>query len=172
MAIWDLFKKSPQKTYFNTLHKKLHEKFPDDDEDELIRTACIAGLFASVAYIDFEIHRNEQSLMEKSLVHWMDYPPEKARAVSGIAFSDTKELAGVENYTYSEALASLLDEQNRYGLLEALFELAASDGGVSEKESEEIRIIAKGLKLSHRHFLSARATVLEYLDALKGINRS
>jgi hypothetical protein len=45
--------------------------------------------------------------------------------------------------------------------------IAASDGGASSREAKEIRIIAQGLKLEHKHFISAQATVLEKLDALK-----
>ena len=167
MAIWDIFKNAPNKNYFNTLHQKLHKTFPEDDEEQLLQSACIAGLLASVAYVDFDIHANEQSLMENALIHWMDYPENKAQMIANLAISDIKELAGVENYTYSEALANLLDKDDCYELLEVLFELAASDGGVTEKESQEIRIISKGLKLDHRHFIAARAAVVTRLESLR-----
>ncbi len=166
MAFRNFLQNSRKEEYFNTLHKTLREKFPEDKEEQLIESACTAGLLASVAYVDFNIHQNEQDFMEQSLIHWMEYSAEKARGIAKLAISDIKELAGVENYTYTEILSRILDENDRYGILEVLFELAASDGGVSEKESEEIRIICRGLKLEHKHFISARATVLEYLDSL------
>ena len=92
-------------------------------------------------------------------------PKKRPIIISELAISDIKELSGVENYTYTEVLSQILDKNDSYGILEVLFELAASDGGVSEKESEEIRIICRGLKLEHKHFISARATVLQYLDS-------
>ena len=161
------FLKAPQREeYFNTLHKTLREKFPEDNEEQLIESACTAGLLTSVAYIDFDINPNEQNFMEESLTRWMGYSTDKARIIAELAISDAKELSGVENYTYTEALSRILDENDRYEILEVLFELSASDGGVSERESEEIRIICRGLKLEHKHFISARATVLQYLDSL------
>ena len=56
--------------------------------------------------------------------------------------------------------------EERYSLLKALFSIAASDGQVEEKESEEIRIISKGLRLQHQDFISARASVLDKIKSL------
>ena len=167
MAFWDIIHpSSSQKKYFNTLHETLQKRFPENNEEEILESACIAGLLACVAYIDFDIHKNEKSFIEQSLIHWMKHSSEQARIIADLAISDIKELAGVENYTYTDALSHILEEDDRYGLLEVLFELAASDGGVSEKESEEIRLICQGLKLEHKHFISARATVLKHLNIL------
>ena len=170
MSRYNLFATPSKKEYFNTLHEKLHAKFPDDNEEFLLEAASVAGLLASIAYIDFHIHEEEREFMNRSLIHWMEYPPEKAQIIAEVAISDIVELSGVENYTYTEALSELLDKEGRYALLETLFELAASDGGVTEKEGEEIRIICKGLKLEHRHFIAARASVLDYLNSLSPKN--
>ena len=47
-----------------------------------------------------------------------------------------------------------------------LFVIAASDGNVAAIESEEIRVISKGLELTNQHFLAARAEVADFLKAL------
>ena len=57
--------------------------------------------------------------------------------------------------------------KDRYSLLKALFSIAASDGSVDESESEEIRVICMGLRLQHQDFISARASVLDKIRALR-----
>ena len=73
----------------------------------------------------------------------------------------------MEDHKYTDPLNDMLTNEQRYKVLEGLFALAASDGNAEQLESEEIRIISKGLLLEHKHFISARATVLNSLGALK-----
>lgn len=167
MAIGKFLKNSSQEKYFNALHKKLAGRLPTDDPEEVKACACIAGLLASMALRDFILHEDEKKYMIQSLVHWMDYSVEKASFIADLAEEDGKELVGMENHTYTRVLKDILDRDQRYGLLETLFELAASDGGVSENESEGIRTICRGLGLEHHHFVSAKAKVLKFLDSLK-----
>ena len=60
-----------------------------------------------------------------------------------------------------------MEQKERYSLVKALFSIAASDGSVDESESEEIRVICMSLRLQHQDFISARASVLDKIRALK-----
>lgn len=169
MAFWDIFNSSDQKlTQTSGLHQKVAVLLPEASDEEHILVACVAGLFARVIYIDFEVHKNEILKMKDALEHWTNLPEHDINAIVELSLKEIKELAGLENLKYSHPLNKILHKDQRYGLLESLFQIAASDGNVDEKESEEIRVIATGLLLEHKHFISARATVLEYLGALKG----
>lgn len=168
MAFWDIFGSSDQKeTHQSGLHKKVEALLPDASEEEHILVACVAGLFARVIYIDFEVHKNEIVKMKDSLEKWTNLPEDKINAIVELSLKEIKELAGLENLKYSHPLNKIIHKDQRYALLESLFQIAASDGHVDEMESEEIRVIATGLLLEHKHFISARASVLEYLSALK-----
>ena len=168
MAFWDIFNNSTQKvTQQSSLHQKVEALLPSAAEDEHILVACIAGLFARVIYIDFEVHKNEILKMKDALQKWTTLKEEDINAIVELSLKEIKELAGLENHKYAGPLDEILSKEQRYGVLESLFQIAASDGNVDEKESEEIRVIATGLRLEHKHFISARATVLEYLGALK-----
>ena len=168
MAFWDLFTASDQKeTHLSGLHQKVEKLLPNAADDELVLVACIAGLFARVIYIDFEVHKNEIAKMKDALEHWTKLSAEEIGAIVEISIQEIKQLAGLENHKYAKPLCDIIGKDQRYGLLESLFQIAASDGNVDEKESEEIRVITTGLLLEHKHFISARATVLEYLGALK-----
>jgi uncharacterized tellurite resistance protein B-like protein len=168
MAFWDIFGVSTQKeSNLSTLHKKIQTLLPSATEDERILVACVSGLFARVIYIDLEVHKNEVQKMKDSLRQWTKLGLEEIEAIVTIAIDEIKDLSGLENHMYCPPLVEILDRDHRYGLLESLFQIAASDGTVEDNESEEIRVIATGLSLEHKHFISARATVLEYLGALR-----
>lgn len=168
MGFWELFAtKKSQDTHVSGLHQKIAALLPNEDEREHILIACVSGLMARVAYIDFELHENEQVQIGKSLKQWTNLNDEEIEAVKNIAIEEIKDLSGLENHKYCHPLNEILDNDQKYNLLKALFAIAAIDGEVEEKESEEIRVITKGLLLETKHFRSARATVIEYLKSLK-----
>lgn len=167
MTFWNIFKntnKSPE--YSNQLQENIKKKFPHDSENLHIQYACISGLFASIISADFEIHKNEQDEIVKSLIQWLQINESKAKAIAEIALKNIKELSSMENYLYTDHLSKIMEESERYKLLESLFQLSASDKEVSSVEEEEIRTICKGLLLEHTHFISARANVIQYLGNL------
>ncbi|MFT6069897.1 MAG: putative tellurite resistance protein B-like protein [Bacteriovoracaceae bacterium] len=168
MAFWDIFGTSSQKeSHLSGLHKKIQDLLPGATDNEHILVACISGLFARVIYIDFEVHKNEVSKMKSALEHWTKLSAEEIDAIVAVSIDEIKDLSGLENHKYCPPLVEILEKDQRYGLLESLFQIAASDGNVEDNESEEIRLITTGLNLEHKHYISARATVLEFLGALR-----
>jgi len=169
LKFWDIFKSNDNESSTKTsgLHQKITQLLPDENEDELVKCACVAGLLARVAYIDFEIHEKEEEFIKKSLLDWTNFKKDEVQAISKVAIDEIKDLAGLENHLYCHPLNELMDNDEKYGVVESLFAMAASDNEVSGNESEEIRLINNGLRLEHKHFISARATVLEKLMALK-----
>jgi len=171
MKFWDIFNSSERETTGQTsgLHQKISTLLPEKIEDELIKCACVAGLLARVAYIDFDIHENEEDFIQKSLSEWTSFNNEEVKAISKVAIEEIKNLAGLENHLYCHPLNEFMDNDEKYAVVETLFAMAASDHEVTGDESEEIRLINIGLRLEHKHFISARATVLDKLTALKNI---
>jgi uncharacterized tellurite resistance protein B-like protein len=172
MKFWDLFK-SPiakeQKT-LSRLHDKIAPLFPptlDGEEDLQIKIACVAGLLARVAYVDFDVDPSEREQMATLLQEAGHLNEDEAIAIVAIALDEIKDMAGLENHKYCHPLNDLLNQDERYDLLVALFAIAASDGEISDLESEEIRLISQGLNLEHHHFVTARAVFREYLGFLK-----
>ena len=168
MAFWDIFKtKKTDSENRSTIHLKIKELLPNEEEDKLIKTACISGLLARVATIDFEVHKNEIEQMTQSLTSWGDLTKADAENVVKIALEEIEDLSGLENHKYCHPLNEIMKPNDRYSLLKALFSIAASDGSVDESESEEIRVICMSLRLQHKDFISARASVLDNLRALR-----
>ncbi len=171
MSLWKLFTeglstKSGQE-FSSRLHEKIAKQFPDKDEDFQVKAACLSGLMARIAFADLKIEETEKSVITESLTKWMELSQEDATTMATLCLDEVKDLAGVENHLYCLPLRESLPENERYQILVTLFHVAASDGNVENMESEEIRNICKGLLLEHKHFISARSTVLEFLGSLK-----
>jgi uncharacterized tellurite resistance protein B-like protein len=151
MGFWDLFSNKNDgstKNKHSTLHYELQEKFSTLEEPELIKVTCIAGLLARVAYVDFELDPAEEKNMKFALEEMTSFSPGDIDSIVKIAIKHIKELAGLENHKYVYSLKDILDRNARYEVVVALFCLAASDGVVENIESEEIRLIVKGLDLA------------------------
>ncbi len=169
MSILNFFKNSTETDIkkYSELHYELEKEYPDLPESELVITACIAGLLARVAYVDFRLEPEEVKAIHKTLQAWKFSDKINSEIVANIAIDNIKEMAGLQNHLYVHPLKEHLSQDDRFRVVESLFLVAASDGSVEGVESEEIRTITKGLELSNQHFLAARAEVSEYLNALK-----
>ena len=163
-----LFGENEKESEFESrLHQKIDAQIPDAPDEEKLLIACVSGLLARVAYCDFQLHDNEKEIIKEALSKWSGLDSKDIDAVTEISIEEVKDLSGLENHKYCHPLINILDQNARYHLLESLFAVAAADGEVEHKESEEIRTISDGLRLEHRFFVSARATVLDSLKILK-----
>ena len=169
MKFWEILKNETVTTKKNLsrLHEKIATKLPGSTEDDLIKVACFAGLLARVAWVDFKLDPSELSVMRQVLSDWTKMDRETIDTIVAISTDEIQELAGLENHLYCHPLQNIMSENERYDLLVSLFAIAAGDESVEQLESEEIRIITQGLNLTHKHYISARATVMDKLKALK-----
>ena len=170
MTFWKFLEKNITKddsSRIGSLETKLKIAFPDKDDLKLAEITCLAGLLARVAFVDLKIESSEKSNITESLKKWLNIEQDMAVQITNITCQETELLAGTENHLYTQFLKENIDQKNRYKILEMLFGVAASDGNADNAESEEIRVITKGLGLEHKHFVSARITVKEYLGSLK-----
>ena len=151
----------------SNLHYELEKEYPHLSESEIVITACIAGLLARVAYVDFKLDDGEVLQIKEVLTKWNFCEKVKSEIVADMAVNHIQEMAGLENHLYVHPLRDLLTKEERFSVLQSLFLIAASDGIVESIESEEIRLIAKGLELSNQHFIVARAEVAEFIAALR-----
>ena len=170
MTFWGFFGKSARNNDFRhlgSIEKRLKNEFSVESEEYLAELACVAGLLARVAFVDLNIEQSERAQIQSSITKWLKLDQNLAKKITDLVCEETKDLAGTENHLYANYLRDKLPESKRYSILEMLFAVAASDGNADNEESEEIRTITKGLGLEHKHFISARASVKEYLGSLK-----
>jgi uncharacterized tellurite resistance protein B-like protein len=171
MGLWSAFKESlnakKSAEFSSRLHEKIAHHFSERDENFQVKAACLSGMMARIAFADLKIEEAEKESIISALKEGMELTTEEATTLTDLCLEEVKDLAGVENHLYCLPLRESLSEQERYQILITLFKIAAADGNVENLEGEEIRNISKGLLLEHKHFISARSTVLEYLGSLK-----
>ena len=74
-----------------------------------------------------------------------------------VAVSETASL--LDRQRLARQFASVCGPQERVEFLDVLFAVAAADGEASYEEIEEIRAIARSLKLTHQEFIKAKLTI-------------
>lgn len=169
MGFWDLFNTAKDAADTKPrLYHKFREVLPEVEEDTLIKLACYSGLLARIVHVDLKIEDSEVENFKEIIKRKFTLEEKAKDAIVDIALTEVQELIDIENQKYSGELAERLSEGEKMDLLKLLFEVSASDGVVENKESEEIRLVCKGLRLSDQHFLAARATIIDKLGALKG----
>ena len=62
-------------------------------------------------------------------------------------------------YTLARDFFDTTDEGERVKFLDVLFAVAEGDGFVTYEETEEIRLISKMLKMTHRQFINAKLKI-------------
>jgi uncharacterized tellurite resistance protein B-like protein len=170
MGFWDIFKDHEQNKnnkYNGSIYKELQDKLPKIAEENLIKLACLAGLFSRIAYADLNYDKNELIKLEELLIEWNLVGQTELKPLIHLITDKYKELSGIENHKYCKKLNELMDNNEKHLVLQALFAIAASDESVSNLESEEIKLITDELCLPRANYLAARAEVADKLKALK-----
>ncbi|MCY4643087.1 MAG: TerB family tellurite resistance protein [Bacteriovoracales bacterium] len=170
MKIWkSFFPSSPQNREEETLssiHKRLMVELSELEEKDHILIACLSGLLARLAFVDLDITEEESHSMVKAVTKMTSYSETVAKKIVLIAQEEINELVDHENHLYTRPLNKILSKEQKENTLKLLFQVAAADGKVENLESEEIRRIAKELRLSHEQFVQAKLTVRGQIEAL------
>ena len=126
-------------------------------EDQLRTLSLAGGLMARIAHVDKTISDPEFDSIAAALQSHWDLDEQQANFVAGIAVSEAA--ADLDNYRLSREFYEATNRQQRLDFLEVLFQVAAADGEASHHEIEDIRRIARMIKLSHKDFINAKLTL-------------
>ena len=126
-------------------------------EPVLRKLSLAGGLMAHVAYIDQEVTEAEFDAMADILEAKWGASTVEAALVAEVAVSETSQ--GLDIYRLSREFFETTTSEQRVQFLDVLFAVADGDGRVSYEETEEIRLIAKMLKLTHRQFIDAKLKI-------------
>ncbi|MGD9046540.1 MAG: TerB family tellurite resistance protein [Anaerolineae bacterium] len=126
--------------------------------DNTLRTLSLAGgVMAQVAQINPQVTDAEVDTMVEALqTHW-HLKPEEAAFVAGVAVSETAGL--MDQSRLVREFADACGPEERAEFLDVLFAVAAADGEATYDEIEELRTIARWLKLSHEQFIEAKLKI-------------
>ncbi len=139
------------------------------EADQARYVAAFAYVLARVAHSDLDISEQELSVMRRLAEQTMGLPPEQARLVVEIARGHALELGANENYSVTRRFRELSTREQRLGLVESLFAVAAADENISTAENTEISVVAGELGLTHAEVTQMRSAYREHLSVLKGL---
>jgi uncharacterized tellurite resistance protein B-like protein len=123
---------------------------------ELRRLGLAGGLLALIGRVQAGVDGDERAAMVVTLQSAWSLPVESAEFVVEVALAGGEKL---DLFQLTRELAEVTTPEERQRLLAALFAVAAADGQASFEETEQIRLIAQGFKLSHQEFIDAKMTL-------------
>ncbi len=143
------------KVYYE-VSRRLREngKSLDLSDEELRKLGLAGGLMARIAQVDRIVSDAErQAMVELLETHWqLDHEP--AVFVADVAVSSFD--LNYDYYRMTREFAAETTPEERRQFLVVLFLLASADGGVSFEETEEIRLVSRGINLTHKDFIDAK----------------
>lgn len=126
-------------------------------EAEMRKLGLAGGLMARIAKVDRTVTDKELDVMVRVLEEHWELPRESAVFVANVAVSSLDVTYDYYRMTREFATETTLEE--RQGFLVVLFRIAAADGGVSFEETEEIRLVSRGINVTHQDFINAKMEV-------------
>lgn len=126
-----------------------------DLPEQMLRKLSLAGgLMARVAHVDEEVSESERESIILALQQGWDLEEEAAALVAEIALAEFS--AGMDFYRLTREFFEATTRKERIKFAETLFRVAAADDDITHDETEEIRRVANGLKLTHKQFIQAK----------------
>ena len=113
---------------------------------------------AKIAQIDRQVTEDEFKTIAETIKDNWQVSDEAATFVAEVAVSAID--VTYDPFRMMRELVGLTTEDQRRRFLAALFAVANADGDISFDETEEIRIVARGIYLTHRDFIDAKREVL------------
>lgn len=133
---------------------ELEIKIPESD----LRKFCLAGgLMAKIAYVDRDVAEEEFEAIVNALQSGWSVSKSAASLIAEVAVTEASK--DMDLFRLYREFFECTDRDERFSFLDILFTIAAGDGQVSHDEIEEIRVISKMLKFTHKEFITAKLKI-------------
>lgn len=129
----------------------------DMPDDQLRKLSFAGGLMAQIARVQAGINEDElQAIADALETHWQ-MPRPHAAFVAQVAASELAE--NLDYMRTAREFYGLCTEAELSNFLDALFQVAASDGMATYAELEEVRAISRTLHFSNEQFIAAKIKI-------------
>jgi uncharacterized tellurite resistance protein B-like protein len=129
--------------------------------------ACFAYILTRSARADHQVTDGEQLEMERILAAHTRIPAAQAAAVVQHAGIQARRSGGTDDFVVTREFDRVASHEQKLALIDALFAVSSVDASIVTIEDNEIRRIAKELKIEHTEYIAVRARHLEHLLVLK-----
>ena len=131
--------------------------------DELAYASVFGGLMAIVASAHTPLSEQELTVLRRHLTESAGFEQEAVELI--MAVIEESAARGLDRFRLTREFYQRSSRQQRLQLLDCLFDIAGSDTDLAHAEVEEIRAIARGLKLNHKEFIQAKTEHLRHSSA-------
>ena len=129
----------------------------DIPDEELRRMGLAGGLMTRIIKVDQAVTKAEIDTMVDAIQRYWETERETAVFIAHVALSSLDQT--YDYYRMTRQFGEMTSREERIGFLNVLFQVAAADGQATINEIEEIRLIARGINLSHQDFIAAKLTL-------------
>jgi uncharacterized tellurite resistance protein B-like protein len=129
--------------------------------------ACFAYILTRSARADHQVTDGEQLEMGRILAAHTRIPAAQAAAAIRHAGIQARRSGGTDDFVVTREFDRVATHAQKVALIDALFAVSSVDASIVTVEDNEIRRIAKELKIEHTEYIAVRARHLEHLQVLK-----
>ncbi|NDJ87451.1 MAG: hypothetical protein GYB66_16375 [Chloroflexi bacterium] len=129
----------------------------DIPEDRLRVLSLAGGIMAHIAHVNRDVDEAEITAMIAALQANWAVSATEASFIAEVAISDTSPQ--MDYFRMTREFVEVCSHEERVRFLDVLFSVATADGKASYEEMEQIRRIAKTLKLDQQDFINAKLKI-------------
>lgn len=129
--------------------------------------AAFAYLLARVADADRQISDEETAAMERLVIAHGRLSGAEAVIVVQMAKTQSLLFAGTEDFLVAREFGEMATPEQKFALLECLFAVSSADRHIATVEDNEIRRVARELRVEHADFVRIRSHFREHLGTLR-----
>jgi uncharacterized tellurite resistance protein B-like protein len=130
--------------------------------------AAFAFVLSRIASADHQVDADEVAVMERLVAERSGLPAEQAVLVVQMAKSQQLLFGGTDDFLVTRELARLATHEEKLGILDCLFAVAAADNRVRTAEADEIGRIARELRLEQPDVSRLRNKYRDVLTVREG----
>lgn len=125
---------------------------PKLTDAEIRKLSLAGGMMAIVARTNPQVTAEERGAMQATLRQHWQLNDDQAGFLVDVATSQLP--ADLDGFRLADSFAGVSDYDERGQLVDALFAIAAADGGINNDEVETIRGLANAMVLTHADFIA------------------
>jgi uncharacterized tellurite resistance protein B-like protein len=129
--------------------------------------ASFAYILSRVAHVDQHVSPEETEAIRQIVMTEGRLPAEQATLVVEIAKAQSVLFGGVEDFLVTRELAKQATNDAKLSLLHCLFAVSAADQHIATIEDNEIRRIARELRIEHGDYIRVRSAHRQHLGVLR-----
>jgi uncharacterized tellurite resistance protein B-like protein len=137
------------------------------EPDRARYVAAFAYILARVALADRVVSPEETRAMEAIVRDRGGLPEEQAIVVVQMAKSQNLLFGATEDFLVTREFEPVATADQKLALLECLFAVSATEGGIATVEDNEVRRIAVELKIPHDEYIHVRLRYRRDLNVLR-----